>query len=181
MFYWLFPKLEISNFKFNYCKKISRVIRIMYKLRPFLPLNVMKNVYYSRSGLYWAKVSDFVFHFLIASPKYKKHKSKEIFEKYWNNKSCTHFSGHDWKSLKIPSEMYQKTGYHIITSNTGHCLIGIQSEIVYNYTWNVVRPWAGSVGHRVPQKLPKWLKMAQNERKWAKITKNQHFTMLNHI
>ena len=84
------------------------------------------------SGLYWAKVSDFVFHFFIASPKYKKHKSKEIFEKY-------RFSGRDWKLLKIPSEMYQKTGYHIITSNTGHCLIGIQSEIVYNYAWNVVR------------------------------------------
>ena len=28
-------------------KKISRAIGIMYKLRPFLPLNVMKNVYYS--------------------------------------------------------------------------------------------------------------------------------------
>ena len=28
-------------------KKISRSIGIMYKLRPFLPLKVMKNVYYS--------------------------------------------------------------------------------------------------------------------------------------
>ena len=31
----------------NLTKKISRAIGIMYKLRPFLPLNVMKNVYYS--------------------------------------------------------------------------------------------------------------------------------------
>ena len=28
-------------------KKISRSIGVMYKLRPFLPLKVMKNVYYS--------------------------------------------------------------------------------------------------------------------------------------
>ena len=28
-------------------KKISRTIGIMYKLRPFLPLKVMQNVYYS--------------------------------------------------------------------------------------------------------------------------------------
>ena len=31
----------------NISKKISRSIGIMYKLRPFLPLNVLKNVYYS--------------------------------------------------------------------------------------------------------------------------------------
>ena len=31
----------------NLSKKISRAIGIMYKWRPFLPLNVMKNVYYS--------------------------------------------------------------------------------------------------------------------------------------
>ena len=31
----------------NISKKISRSIDIMYKLRPFLPLNVLKNVYYS--------------------------------------------------------------------------------------------------------------------------------------
>ena len=31
----------------NVSKKISRAIGIMYKLRPFLPLSVMKNVYYS--------------------------------------------------------------------------------------------------------------------------------------
>ena len=36
-------KDQISNIS----KKISRAIGIMYKLRPFLPLNVMKNVYYS--------------------------------------------------------------------------------------------------------------------------------------
>ena len=28
-------------------KKISRAIGIMYKLRPYLPINVMKNVYYN--------------------------------------------------------------------------------------------------------------------------------------
>ena len=38
-------KLETSNFK--YIQKISRAIGIMYKLRPFLPMKVMKNVYYS--------------------------------------------------------------------------------------------------------------------------------------
>ena len=31
----------------NISKKISRSIGIMYKLRPFLPLKVLKNVYYS--------------------------------------------------------------------------------------------------------------------------------------
>ena len=31
----------------NISKKISRSIGIMYKLRPFLPLKVMRNVYYS--------------------------------------------------------------------------------------------------------------------------------------
>ena len=31
----------------NISKKISRAIGIMYKLRPFLPLKVMRNVYYS--------------------------------------------------------------------------------------------------------------------------------------
>ena len=31
----------------NISKKISRSIGIMYELRPFLPLNVLKNVYYS--------------------------------------------------------------------------------------------------------------------------------------
>ena len=31
----------------NISKKISRSIVIMYKLRPFLPLKVLKNVYYS--------------------------------------------------------------------------------------------------------------------------------------
>ena len=31
----------------NISKKISRSIGIMYKLRPFLPLNVLKNVYYT--------------------------------------------------------------------------------------------------------------------------------------
>ena len=31
----------------NISKKISRSLGIMYKLRPFVPLNVMKNVYYS--------------------------------------------------------------------------------------------------------------------------------------
>ena len=31
----------------NISKKVSRSIGIMYKLRPFLPLNVLKNVYYS--------------------------------------------------------------------------------------------------------------------------------------
>ena len=31
----------------NISKKISRSIGIMYKLRPFLPLNVLKNIYYS--------------------------------------------------------------------------------------------------------------------------------------
>ena len=36
-------KYHISNIS----KKISRGIGIMYKLRPFLPLNIMKNVYYS--------------------------------------------------------------------------------------------------------------------------------------
>ena len=36
-------KYQISNIT----KKISRSIGIMYKLRPFLPLNVMKNIYYS--------------------------------------------------------------------------------------------------------------------------------------
>ena len=36
-------KYQISNLT----KKISRAIGIMYKLRPFLPLNVMKNVCYS--------------------------------------------------------------------------------------------------------------------------------------
>ena len=36
-------KHQISNIS----KKISRATGIMYKLRPFLPLNVMKNVYYS--------------------------------------------------------------------------------------------------------------------------------------
>ena len=36
-------KFHISNIS----KKISRSIGIMYKLRPFLPLKVMKNVYYS--------------------------------------------------------------------------------------------------------------------------------------
>ena len=36
-------KYQISNIS----KKISRAIGIMYKLRPFLPLKVMKNVYYS--------------------------------------------------------------------------------------------------------------------------------------
>ena len=36
-------KHQISNIS----KKISRVIGIMYKLRSFLPLEVMKNVYYS--------------------------------------------------------------------------------------------------------------------------------------
>ena len=36
-------KYQISNIT----KKISRAIGIMYKLRPFLPLNVMKNIYYS--------------------------------------------------------------------------------------------------------------------------------------
>ena len=36
-------KYSISNLS----EKISRVIGIMYKLRPFLPLIVMKNVYYS--------------------------------------------------------------------------------------------------------------------------------------
>ena len=36
-------KYQISNIN----KKISRSIGIMYKLRPFLPLMVMKNVYYS--------------------------------------------------------------------------------------------------------------------------------------
>ena len=34
-------------------KKISRAIGIMYKLRPFLPLNVMKNVYY---GLLYSQI-----------------------------------------------------------------------------------------------------------------------------
>ena len=36
-------KYQISSI----CKKISRALGVMYKLRPFLPLNVMKNVYYS--------------------------------------------------------------------------------------------------------------------------------------
>ena len=36
---WIY---QISNIS----KKISRAIGIMYKLRPFLPLEVMKNVYY---------------------------------------------------------------------------------------------------------------------------------------
>ena len=36
-------KHQISNLN----KKISRSIGIMYKLRPFLTLNVMNNVYYS--------------------------------------------------------------------------------------------------------------------------------------
>ena len=36
-------KYQITNIS----KKISRSIGIMYKLRPFLPLNAMKNVYYS--------------------------------------------------------------------------------------------------------------------------------------
>ena len=36
-------KYQISNLT----KKISRAIEIMYKLRPFLPSNVMKSVYYS--------------------------------------------------------------------------------------------------------------------------------------
>ena len=36
-------KFHISNIS----KKISRSIGIMYKLRPFLPLKVMKDVYYS--------------------------------------------------------------------------------------------------------------------------------------
>ena len=36
-------KYQISNLT----KKISRAIGIMYKLRPFLPLKVMQNVYYS--------------------------------------------------------------------------------------------------------------------------------------
>ena len=36
-------KYQISNLT----KKISRAIRIMYKLRSFLPLNVMKSIYYS--------------------------------------------------------------------------------------------------------------------------------------
>ena len=36
-------KYQISNLT----KKISRASGIMYTLRPFLPLNVMKNVYYS--------------------------------------------------------------------------------------------------------------------------------------
>ena len=36
-------KFHISNIS----KKISRSIGIMYKLRPFLPLKIMKNVYYS--------------------------------------------------------------------------------------------------------------------------------------
>ena len=31
----------------NLTKKISRAIGIMYKLRPFIPVNVMKNIYYS--------------------------------------------------------------------------------------------------------------------------------------
>ena len=31
----------------NITKKISRAIGILYKLRPFLPINVMKNIYYS--------------------------------------------------------------------------------------------------------------------------------------
>ena len=36
-------KYQISNIS----KMISRAIGIMYKLRPYLPINVMKNVYYS--------------------------------------------------------------------------------------------------------------------------------------
>ena len=36
-------KYQISSFT----QKISRSIGVMYKLRPFLPLSVMKNVYYS--------------------------------------------------------------------------------------------------------------------------------------
>ena len=36
-------KYQISNIS----KKISRAIGIMYTLRPFLPINVVKNVYYS--------------------------------------------------------------------------------------------------------------------------------------
>ena len=36
-------KYHVSNIS----KKISRSIGIMYKLRPFLPLNVLKNVYCS--------------------------------------------------------------------------------------------------------------------------------------
>ena len=36
-------KQQVSNVS----KKISRSIGIMYKLRPYLPLNVMKSIYYS--------------------------------------------------------------------------------------------------------------------------------------
>ena len=39
--------LSWKNHILNISKKISRAIGIMYKLRPFLPLKVMKNVYYS--------------------------------------------------------------------------------------------------------------------------------------
>ena len=45
----------------------------------------------NRSGLYRAKVSDFVSHFFVASPKYKKHKSEEIFEKYQNKNDLRSF------------------------------------------------------------------------------------------
>ena len=39
--------LSWKNHILNISKKIARAIGIMYKLRPFLPLKVMRNVYYS--------------------------------------------------------------------------------------------------------------------------------------
>ena len=55
-----------------------------------------------------------------------KHKSKEIIEKY-------HFSGRDWKLLKIPSEIYQNTGYVNIGSNTGTLTGWNPTEMINNY------------------------------------------------
>ena len=39
--------LSWKNHIINISKQISRAIGIMYKLRPFLPLKVIRNVYYS--------------------------------------------------------------------------------------------------------------------------------------